>query len=115
MIPWLRLGIAAAIVLAAFGAGWGVRDAFCDAAYWKDQVAQKDMAIARLKLTIASAAAAAKADAEALKAAKEETDRLEEASRELENHISVGVCFPESDADRLRQLWRGGVTVRPAR
>lgn len=67
----------------------------------------------QLRTQLAAARAAAQADRKALDDAKAETERLEEAARELEGNISAGVCFPDGpDADRVRGLW-GGVTVRP--
>jgi hypothetical protein len=95
-------GITIAVLIAgALGAlgGWQVRDAFCDAAAAK-------LEIANLKKQLAARDAAATQDQ--INAGKDAEERaaLEGAIRDLESKISAGVCLGADDADRLRSLWK---------
>lgn len=101
MILGLQTKIIIAAVVAAvfFGAGWRTRDAFCDAAAAKAEVAS-------LRKQIESRDAAAlqdqaKAASDALVQAQ-----LEGAIRDLESKVSAGKCLGDADADRLRELWK---------
>lgn len=93
----ITIAVAVALVV-GFGGGWKVRDAFCDAAAAK-------LEIANLQKKIDARDAAATQDQ--INAGKDAADRaaLEGAIRDLESKISAGVCLGADDADRLRSLW----------
>jgi hypothetical protein len=82
--------------LAGFFGGWSVRDAFCDAAAAKIEVAS-------LKRQLAARDNAMKADAELL---EKQTLELIELERKVDAlQITAGECLPAADADRVRGLW----------
>lgn len=62
---YIKLGIIAAVLLAVFGAGWGTRDAFCDAAEARAELAtekslhettKRDLSAAKAAVLFANAA-----------------------------------------------------------
>jgi hypothetical protein len=96
----------AAVVTAAlsFGGGWKARDAFCDAAYFKEQTQILRDRNAYLERNIERIAKAAEADSDAATAAAEALAQLERTMNEAK--LESGVCFPDADADRVRDLWK---------
>lgn len=92
----VAVGISA---VASFIGGWWVRDAFCDAAAAKLQVAN-------LQTQLKARDEAMADDAKKAAAAAETMAKLQGAIDELENKISVGECFSADDVERLRSLWR---------
>lgn len=85
-------------VAIGFGAGWKTRDAFCDAAEAKAQVAQ-------LQRQINARDAAERANNELADKQAAEISDLERQADDLRGKISAGECFSVDDVSRLRGLW----------
>lgn len=97
-IKTVLISAAVALAVGGFG-GWKARDALCDAAKAKAEVAS-------LQRAVAARDEAMKRDSETIKTQAADRERLEGAIHDLENRISAGECLSADDADRLRKLWR---------
>lgn len=106
MFTKLKLGIAIGALVVAFGSGWGVRDAFCDAKEAKALLASERARVKALEDNIAKIAAAHKADAARAETNAAEIERLEGIIRDTEAKITAGECFSADDAERVRSLWQ---------
>jgi hypothetical protein len=102
-LKWITI---ASVVVAAlsFGGGWKARDAFCDAAYFKEQTQILRDRVSYLERNIERIAKAAEADADAHATDAAEIARLEGIINETK--LESGICFPDADADRVRDLWK---------
>lgn len=89
----------------AFGGGWKVRDAFCDSAAAKKEVALLKGHINELNKLIEQQRAALEQDAAKGAEQAAEIEKLERKIRDAEKSVSRGVCLPATDTDRLRDLW----------
>lgn len=98
MFTYLKIGGLVLAVALLFGAGWKTRDAFCDAAAAK-------LEIATLQKQIKASAAAAQQDVARAEAQSKELTELEERINDLKAHITDGGCLSESDVDWLRRIW----------
>ena len=94
----MAIGVAIAF-LAGSASGWKVRDAFCDAAEAKRQVAE-------LRLQLDARDAAAKADQGKAALQFKKIEQLETAIRDAESKTDSTVCLDRSDTRRLRNLWK---------
>lgn len=106
-IKWTALLIALAITATvSFGSGVWVRDAFCDSAAAKRELALKNGEIAELHKNIAARDDAAKS----LKAqSAKDAETLGNLQNEIEQfRASSGLCFSSGDVDGLRKLWGKG-------
>lgn len=92
------MAIAAGVAFAiGLGTGWKGRDALCDAAAAK---AERDALARQLEAAQVAGFNDAKRAQEAAARAAELETRIDALK------VSVGVCFPADDADRVRDLWR---------
>lgn len=98
LLTYLKIGALVLAISVVFGAGWKTRDAFCDAAAAKAEVAT-------LQKRLDAATAASKADTKVAAAQADELKELEEQTNALRDKISAGECLSESDVDWLRRIW----------
>ncbi len=106
MLTKIKLMIAAAVVLMAFGGGWTVRDWRCDAAEQKQRAELAEARTAQLEENMKRIAVVTGVDAGKVIEDAAELERLEGIIRDAKDKISAGVCFDGADADRVRSLWQ---------
>ena len=101
--PWMLVA-AAVLSVTSFGSGVWVRDAFCDSAAAKVQLALAQGQIDQLSRNIA---ARDKATASIKEQSIKDHDELARLQDEIDKFKATdGVCFPDTDVDGLRkQLW----------
>ena len=97
---------ALAVAVMSFAGGWEARDAFCDAAYFKQQNEFAQARIKQLERNIERIEQTAKDDATKHATDAETLERLEGIIRDQTSQIESGICFGAADADRLRGLWK---------
>lgn len=98
--------VALVIATVAFGTGWKVRDAFCDAAALRVQAQAYEAKIRALQDNIAQINGTLEADS---KRAAEDAAKIEDMEREaneLKSKISAGICLPSDDTERLREFFK---------
>lgn len=108
IIDQIKLTIAGGALLAAFGSGWWVRDAFCDAAEAKRDLAAARSELATVKDDLAYAQLAADAARLQSDAIEQQSGQRGEQIRELEDQLAKrpagGSC--RLGADGVRRLRR---------
>jgi hypothetical protein len=97
MLKIVAVGGVVALVV-GFGAGYKVRDAFCDAGEAKAQVLH-------LQRQLLASKEAEAANTKLILEQDEALLKLENDINEMRGKISVGECFTDGDVDRLRRLW----------
>lgn len=99
---WMLLAAAGIAATVGFGSGWKVRDAFCDAAYWKAENARNVAALRTASLG-ASLSASLQTDLDT------ERDKTDELQRAFDAAPDKGACVTSAaDALRLNRILRGG-------
>lgn len=96
------MAIAAGVALVIGSvSGWKTRDAFCDAAAAKAEVA-------RLTNILNAAKIASEEDAKAVRADADKAEELEKAIRDAQVSVdrNDGQCLDSYKSDRLRSLWK---------
>lgn len=86
--------------LLGLGGGWWIRDAFCDAAKARAEVAALRNRINSITTSLASDSQQALSDADQL-------SRLEKLINDLKSKINSpdAVCFSVDESDSLRRIW----------
>jgi hypothetical protein len=102
---WKTLGIVGLVALVAgFSSGVWVRDAFCDAASARQELANEKAESERLRKVIVAGREADIANKAQGDKDRADLGKLQDAIDELK--ISAGTCFTDADTDQLRNLWK---------